>query len=164
MGLAGWVFRNERRYALAQRLAAPPTRLRSHDRLAPQAAVPPVGLGADARPEVADAGELPRLVEAAVSDSRTELLDRVRRAIDGAAAQTPAARYRREGSLDAESRTQLFCERVGDYRADGAARIDVSDIETAVGGICAERDVRRLAIPPQLTCGPPASTSSKTTG
>ena len=29
MGLAGWAFRNERRYALAQRLAAPPTRLRS---------------------------------------------------------------------------------------------------------------------------------------
>ena len=29
MSLAGWAFRNERRYALAQRLAAPPTRLRS---------------------------------------------------------------------------------------------------------------------------------------
>ncbi len=29
MGLAGWAFRSERRYALAQRLAPPPTRLRS---------------------------------------------------------------------------------------------------------------------------------------
>jgi L-lactate dehydrogenase complex protein LldF len=29
MGLAGWAFRSKRRYALAQRLASPPTRLRS---------------------------------------------------------------------------------------------------------------------------------------
>jgi L-lactate dehydrogenase complex protein LldF len=30
MGLAGWAFRSKRRYELAQRLASPPTRLRSH--------------------------------------------------------------------------------------------------------------------------------------
>jgi L-lactate dehydrogenase complex protein LldF len=30
MGLAGWAFRSRRRYGLAQRLAVPPTRLRSH--------------------------------------------------------------------------------------------------------------------------------------
>jgi L-lactate dehydrogenase complex protein LldF len=30
MGLAGWAFRSKRRFALAQRLASPPTRLRSH--------------------------------------------------------------------------------------------------------------------------------------
>ncbi len=30
MGLAGWAFRGERRYASAQRLATPPTRFRSH--------------------------------------------------------------------------------------------------------------------------------------
>ena len=88
-----------------------------------------------------------------MTDSRTELLDRVRRAIDGAAAADTSRSYRREGSLDAESRTQLFCDRVGDYRAT-VSRIDASDIETAVGGICAERDVRRLAIPPQLTLRP----------
>ena len=54
---------------------------------------------------------------------------------------------------DAEARTQLFCDRVGDYRAV-VSRIDASEIEIAAGSICAERGVRLLAIPPQLTLRP----------
>jgi len=102
---------------------------------------------------MAGAGKLSRLVEATLTDPRTELLDRVRRAIDGAAAAGGSRAYRREGSLDADARTQLFCDRVDDYRAV-VSRIDASEIETAVGSICADRDVSLLAIPPQLTLRP----------
>jgi L-lactate dehydrogenase complex protein LldG len=93
------------------------------------------------------------LVEAALTDPRTELLDRVRSAIDGEPPAAPSRLYRREGSLDAEARTQLFCERVGDYRAV-VLRIDAADVETVAESICAERAVRSLAIPPQLTLRP----------
>jgi L-lactate dehydrogenase complex protein LldG len=102
---------------------------------------------------VAGTGKLSELVEAALTDARTELLDRVRSAINGAAPAAPDRFYRREGSLDTEARTQLFCERVDDYRAV-VLRIDAAEIETVTESICAERDVRSLAIPPQLTFRP----------
>jgi L-lactate dehydrogenase complex protein LldG len=104
---------------------------------------------------VAGAGKLSELVEAALTDARTELLDRVRSAIDGATTAAPGRFYRREGSLDPEARTQLFCERVDDYRAV-VLRIDVAEIETMTESICAERDVRSLAIPPQQLTFRPA--------
>ena len=102
---------------------------------------------------MAGTGKLSELVEAPLTDARTELLDRVRTSIDGAVPAPPVRFYRREGSLDPEARTQLFCERVGDYRAV-VLRIDAAEIETVTESICAERDVRSLAMPLQLTLRP----------
>lgn len=86
-----------------------------------------------------------------MSDARTEMLARVKRAIEGASAVAPPRDYRRAGALDPEETTRLFCERVGDYRAE-VRRVDA--VEPAVSAICAEQGIRRLAIPPQLRWRP----------
>src|SRR5207248_2880483 len=78
---------------------------------------------------------------------------RVARAIEDASAPAFPREYRRTGSLDREETTQLFCERVDDYRAH-VSRIAASDIAAVVDGMCAEHGVRRLAIPPQLPWRP----------
>jgi L-lactate dehydrogenase complex protein LldG len=102
---------------------------------------------------MANAGQLPRLVAAAVSDARTELLDRVAGAIAGGAAVVPQREYRRQGSLEPEARTRLFCERVDDYRAD-VVRLAASEVEATVTAICVQRGLRTLAIPPALSWRP----------
>jgi L-lactate dehydrogenase complex protein LldG len=98
---------------------------------------------------VAGAGKLQRVVAPPVTDARSEILGRIAQATREPA---PIPRvYRREGSLSADARTQLFHDRVADYRAE-VRRVD--DIETAVAEICTQRAARRLAIPPGLTWRP----------
>jgi L-lactate dehydrogenase complex protein LldG len=93
------------------------------------------------------------VVEAAVSDARTEVLARVAQAIAGAQHIEAPRTYRRAGSLEAEQRTQLFCSRVGDYRAD-VTRLPASEVETAVAALCSTLGVRTLVIPPPLSWRP----------
>lgn len=78
---------------------------------------------------------------------RDEMLNRVRSAIEGGAPPSAVVRsYRRAGSSNPAERVALFCERVGEYRAevrrvaDGAVASTVSDVSG--GG--------RLVIPPGL--------------
>jgi L-lactate dehydrogenase complex protein LldG len=103
---------------------------------------------------VAVTGKLQGLVERAVSDARTQMLERVRSAIVGATAGPVPRGYRHSGELDPEARTTLFCERVDDYRAD-VVRISAADIETAVAAECVARAVETLVVPPGLSWRPP---------
>lgn len=78
--------------------------------------------------------------------AKEAILARVR-----AAQRTPPAPveygYRRAGALDADTRLQLFTERVADYRADVRA---VDDVAAAVGSACRDHGARRLGIPAGL--------------
>ena len=55
--------------------------------------------------------------------------------------------YRGHGERTAAERVALFCERVGEYRADVRR---VGDVATAVTDVCSELGARRLAIPVAL--------------
>lgn len=57
--------------------------------------------------------------------------------------------YRREGALDAEQRRALFCERVGDYRADVSV-VSALDVAKAIAAACAARGAMRVAAPSGL--------------
>lgn len=79
-----------------------------------------------------------------MSDARTAVLARVRSALSDAPAPEPIPRgYRRAGRRSDADRVELFCERVGDYRASVAR---VADIAGAVADACAERGATRLVI------------------
>jgi L-lactate dehydrogenase complex protein LldG len=88
-----------------------------------------------------------------MTDARTEILDRVRRAIAGAETGEVPRGYRRQGALDHEAAVAKFCERVEDYRAE-VHRVGVGEIEDVVSAFCAERGVRRLTIPAALSWRP----------
>ena len=79
-----------------------------------------------------------------MSDARTEVLDRVARAISDGPSQPVVPRgYRRTGSLDREARIAQFVERVGEYRAD-VRRVETAEIAESIGEVGA----RRLAVAP----------------
>jgi L-lactate dehydrogenase complex protein LldG len=86
-------------------------------------------------------------VEETVSEARAEILECVKRAIGGAQPAEVARTYRRAGALDADERADLFRARVDEYRAEVRR---VADIGAAIVDVCAERGVRRLALPPEL--------------
>jgi L-lactate dehydrogenase complex protein LldG len=92
------------------------------------------------------------MVAPAMSDPRAEILGRIAQAIADAESTPVPRAYRRSGSLTAEERTQLFVERVADYRAEVRP---VAKVEDAVAEVCAARGVRTLAIPPSLPWRPP---------
>jgi L-lactate dehydrogenase complex protein LldG len=80
-----------------------------------------------------------------VSAAREEVLARVRAALDDRPAPAPVQRaYRRAGTLSAEQRVALFCERVGEYRADVRR---VADVAAAVAEACRGA---RIVVPPRL--------------
>ncbi len=87
-----------------------------------------------------------------MSTARDEILMRVADATRGSAPAAPVTRdYRRAGTLAAETRTALFCERAGEYRADvqrvHAVAVAVAD---AVAAACRARGARCLAAPQGL--------------
>jgi L-lactate dehydrogenase complex protein LldG len=82
---------------------------------------------------------------AAPVSARDEVLARVRAATGGAHPPAAVAReYRRAGTLDRDALVELFCARVGEYRAE--VRV-VEDVGAAVAELCAGR---RIAVPPGL--------------
>jgi L-lactate dehydrogenase complex protein LldG len=96
-----------------------------------------------------------------MSDARTAVLARVRSALSDAPAPESIPRgYRRAGRRSDAERVELFCERVGDYRASVARVADVAgavadaadraDVAGAVADACAERGATRLVIAPGL--------------
>jgi L-lactate dehydrogenase complex protein LldG len=83
---------------------------------------------------------------AIVSAAREAILARI--AGHTTPAETIVRAYRREGARTTAECVALFCERVGEYRAD-VRRVD--DVRAAVADVCREIGARRLAVPAGLT-------------
>ena len=82
-----------------------------------------------------------------MSDARSAILGRVATALRGGPAAPPAARdYRRRGARPAGERVELFCERVGEYRAD-VRRLPAGDLAATITALCAGHGVERLLVP-----------------
>ena len=79
--------------------------------------------------------------------ARSEILDRVRRALaDRPATPLPARDYRGPGGLTVEDPVALLSERLIDYRA-GVHRCDTGEIADAVAQLLTERGVNRVVAP-----------------
>ena len=76
--------------------------------------------------------------------AREVILERAAAAAGGSPA-VPRT-YRRHGRLTPAERTALFCERVGEYRAE-VRRVDAYEVAAAVEDVCRAHAVRRLAVP-----------------
>jgi L-lactate dehydrogenase complex protein LldG len=83
-----------------------------------------------------------------VSAARDEILGRIRSAAQSAAAPVNRS-YRRTGSLPADARLELFCERVSDYRAEVRV-VAESECAATIASACVERGAVRLGIPAGL--------------
>jgi L-lactate dehydrogenase complex protein LldG len=85
-----------------------------------------------------------------VSDAREEILERIATIVGPRSAEQPVERaYRRAGTLGDEERIELFCARVGEYRAE-VQRVAEVDVAALIPSICGERNARRLVVPPEL--------------
>ena len=79
--------------------------------------------------------------------ARELVLGRVRAAIAGAAAAPAAPRtYRSAGTADDDARIALFCERVGEYRAD-VLRVAAGGEAAEIRAVCDSLGARRLVVP-----------------
>jgi L-lactate dehydrogenase complex protein LldG len=84
-----------------------------------------------------------------VSAARDAILAAVREATAGGSAPERVERvYRRHGELSTEARVDLFCERVGDYRAT-VRRVAPARLREALG----ELAPGRIGVPPELANG-----------
>jgi L-lactate dehydrogenase complex protein LldG len=88
------------------------------------------------------------VVEVAPVSAREAILARVRDAVRGAEPPAVKRAYRAAGTLDREARVALFCERVGEYRAE-VVRVD-GGAGVAVGTALAQRGARRVVVPREL--------------
>jgi L-lactate dehydrogenase complex protein LldG len=83
--------------------------------------------------------------------ARDDLLARVRAAIgDSHSAGIPRA-YRRSGALGDDERVSLFCDRVGEYRAE-VVRVD-RHVDNAIASALARRGAKSVVVPPGLPAG-----------
>lgn len=82
-----------------------------------------------------------------MSAARAEILGRIGRVTRGAPAPTEAPRaYRRAGARSPTDRVELFCERVGEYRAE-VRRLSGEEVAAVVADVCRERGAARIAVP-----------------
>jgi L-lactate dehydrogenase complex protein LldG len=79
-----------------------------------------------------------------MSEAREQILRRIGATVP--AAERSAGRYRRSGTLGSEERSELFCRRVSEYRAE-VRRVAEADIAEAVTSVCAARGASRLVVP-----------------
>lgn len=84
-----------------------------------------------------------------MNSAREEILARVRAAVGDRASGPVLRRYRTAGTRSHEERISLFCERVGDYRAEVTC-VSARGIAPAVLDSCRARQARRLIIPSGL--------------
>jgi len=85
-----------------------------------------------------------------VSSARDEVLRSVRLAIAEGHCTGPVARtYRRAGTLDRSARTDLLCERIGDYRAE-VRRLPAPCLLSVIQKVFDERSARRVGVPTGL--------------
>jgi L-lactate dehydrogenase complex protein LldG len=82
-----------------------------------------------------------------MSSARETILGRARSAIAGTATASPAPRsYRRQGERGASGRVDLFCKRIGDYRAEVKC-LDADGLQAAIAEQFALRGARRVGVP-----------------
>jgi len=85
-----------------------------------------------------------------MSAAKTQILDRVRRAVGNPSPDVPITRqYTQAGTLDESARLALFSSRLEDYNA-GVYRCTESELPATIAQILAARGKRRLVIPPAL--------------
>jgi len=85
--------------------------------------------------------------QAAMSEARELVLDAVRGALAGAApAEAVPREYLRHGTLDAQARIALLCERISDYRAQ-VHRVDAADLAATIGDAFARQSATRVCVP-----------------
>jgi L-lactate dehydrogenase complex protein LldG len=82
-----------------------------------------------------------------MSEAREEILRRIA-AATATPTEKPAAEraYRRAGALGADERVELFCRRVGEYRAE-VQRVAEVELATVISSVCAARNATRLVAP-----------------
>jgi L-lactate dehydrogenase complex protein LldG len=83
-----------------------------------------------------------------MTSARDAILARIRATSPGA---PPPARgtYRRAGTLSAEARVTLFCDRVADYRAT-VKRVAGAEVEAEISAALGRNGAKRIGIPPEL--------------
>jgi L-lactate dehydrogenase complex protein LldG len=82
-----------------------------------------------------------------MSDARAQILARVREATAGAAAPPVIPRqYRQHDARSHAERVELFCERVGDYKAD-VKRVSHARLSAAIRAALKRHQAERVAIP-----------------
>ena len=83
-------------------------------------------------------------------NARAEILERIGAALDPRPV-SPAARvgYRREGTLSADERVELFAARVRDYQAD-LHHVAESEVAALIASLCSVHNARRLVVPSGL--------------
>lgn len=82
-----------------------------------------------------------------MSAARNQILERIAAAaVAPAAGRTAAHGYRRSGELGADDRVELFCRRVGEYRAE-VRRVSQAELPTLIATVCAARSATRLVVP-----------------
>lgn len=85
-----------------------------------------------------------------MSGARQEILERIAAAVGAPAAAAPVTHaYRRAGALRDEERVELFCRRVGEYRAE-VHRAGGDGVAALISSVCAALDARRLVVPPGI--------------
>jgi L-lactate dehydrogenase complex protein LldG len=95
------------------------------------------------------------VARALVSGARDEILSRIRGALDDVPAPETAADvavardYRHAGERTREQLVEHLAERIADYAAE-VRRVTAAELGEAVGAACAERGLRRIAVPPGL--------------
>jgi L-lactate dehydrogenase complex protein LldG len=89
-----------------------------------------------------------------VSAAREEILQRVVTAIGDPATETAATRaYRRAGTLSGEQLVDLFCRRVGEYRAT-VHRVAATDVAATIASVCGRRTLAVApGVPPDWRAG-----------
>jgi len=87
-----------------------------------------------------------------MSTAREDILGRVTASVRNRPGPQIRREYRRVGRLSAVARAELFCSRVGEYRAD-VRRAGAGEVAETVAAVCRERSARRLVVP----TGVPAS-------
>ncbi|HEY8778061.1 MAG TPA: LUD domain-containing protein [Gaiellaceae bacterium] len=82
-----------------------------------------------------------------MSNARQEILAQIVAAVGPRGIEQAVERaYRRSGAFTDEQRIELFCARVGEYRAE-VQRVAEVDVAALISSICAARNARRLVIP-----------------
>jgi L-lactate dehydrogenase complex protein LldG len=82
-----------------------------------------------------------------MNEARTEILKRIADAIGPRSPERVATRnYRLAGALAVDERVELFCARVGEYRAQ-VHRVAEANVAELISSICAASGATNLAVP-----------------
>jgi L-lactate dehydrogenase complex protein LldG len=84
-----------------------------------------------------------------MSSPRRTILDRVAAATVAATSEPVPRRYRHTGALSDENRIELFCSRVGEYRA-AVEHADSAEVAATIAVVCSAQNAKSLVAPAGL--------------